>query len=272
VTFKDGSTTLGSSKLSSGSAAITNATLAVGTHSITAVYAGSTSFAASTSSAITQTVNQANTSVNVVSSWNPSQQGVMVQFTATVTAVAPGSGVPSGTVTFKDNGTTLGTLTLASGSATFSTSSLSAGTHPITAVYSGSGSFAASTSNTVSQSVAAQTINVSVQPLAHAPMHPVAFGGTLTETITVTNSASSTAASTIMVTVNVTGKFLVTPVNGCSGSGPIICNLGTLNPGQTASTVLTLTPLLGHDIAIHVDLGSSSADDAIDVRFKPQAR
>jgi photosystem II stability/assembly factor-like uncharacterized protein len=272
VTFKDGTTTLGSSTLSSGSAAITTATLAVGAHSITAVYAGSTNFAAGTSSAKTQTVNQANTSVNLVSSWNPSQQGVMVQFTATVSAVAPGSGVPSGTVTFKDNGTTLGTLTLASGSATFNTSSLASGTHPITAVYSGSGSFAGSTSSSVSQSVAAQTINVSVQPLAHVPTHPVAIGGALTETITVTNSASSSAASTIMVTVNVTGKFLLTPVNGCSGSGPIICNLGTLNPGQTASTALTLTPLLGHDIAIHVELGNTSADDAISVRFKPQAR
>jgi hypothetical protein len=57
VTFKDGSSTLGSGTLSSGKAKYTTSTLAVGSHSITAVYGGSTSYSGSTSPVLTQTVN-----------------------------------------------------------------------------------------------------------------------------------------------------------------------------------------------------------------------
>ncbi len=59
VTFMDGSTTLGTGPLSGGQATLnTTATqLAAGSHSITAVYAGDGAFGASTSSALTQTVN-----------------------------------------------------------------------------------------------------------------------------------------------------------------------------------------------------------------------
>ena len=59
VTFKDGSTTLGTGTLSSGQATYTTTAtqLAAASHSITAVYAGDGAFGASTSSALTQTVN-----------------------------------------------------------------------------------------------------------------------------------------------------------------------------------------------------------------------
>jgi len=59
VTFKDGSTVLGTSPLSAGVAAFTTSALAVGAHSITASYAGNSNFAASVSTAFTQTVNAA---------------------------------------------------------------------------------------------------------------------------------------------------------------------------------------------------------------------
>ena len=58
VTFKDGSTTLGTGKLSSSQAKFTTSSLSVGTHSITAVYGGSTNFSGSTSSVLSQVVNQ----------------------------------------------------------------------------------------------------------------------------------------------------------------------------------------------------------------------
>ena len=84
----------------------------------------------------------------VVSSANPSVFGQSVTFTATVTANAPGSGTPTGTVTFMDGSTTLGTGTLnGSGVATFSTSGLSVGSHSITAVYGGDTDFTTSTSS-----------------------------------------------------------------------------------------------------------------------------
>ena len=59
VYFTDGTTTLGSAIISSGQPTCTTSTLSVGTHSITAVYTGNASFAGSTSTALTQTVNEA---------------------------------------------------------------------------------------------------------------------------------------------------------------------------------------------------------------------
>jgi polygalacturonase len=60
ITFKDESTTLGTSTLSSGQATYTTTAtqLGAGSHSITAVYAGDGTYGASTSSIVTQTVNQ----------------------------------------------------------------------------------------------------------------------------------------------------------------------------------------------------------------------
>ena len=97
-------------------------------------------------SALNPLLNQDATTTVVTSSANPSVHGHSVTFTAAVTAAAPGSGTPSGTVTFKDGSTTLGTVTLASGKATFKTASLSKGSHTITAAYGGDGNFTTSTS------------------------------------------------------------------------------------------------------------------------------
>lgn len=57
VTFKDGTTTLGTGTLdAAGTATFSTSTLSAGTHTITAVYAGGSGFLTSTSAAITQTV------------------------------------------------------------------------------------------------------------------------------------------------------------------------------------------------------------------------
>jgi hypothetical protein len=57
VTFKDGAADIGAGTLSSGSATFATTALAVGNHSITAVYGGNSNFSGSTSSIYTQTVN-----------------------------------------------------------------------------------------------------------------------------------------------------------------------------------------------------------------------
>ena len=58
VTFKAGSTTLGTETLSDGTASFSAAGLAVGTNSITAVYAGNTDYATSKSPVLNQKVSQ----------------------------------------------------------------------------------------------------------------------------------------------------------------------------------------------------------------------
>ena len=111
VTFKDGSSTLGTGALSSGKASFSISTLALGSHSITAVYGGSTDFAGSTSPVLHQTVKQASSSSSLTSSLNPSTFRAAAKFTATVMS---SGGTPSGTVTFKNGAATVGTGTLSS--------------------------------------------------------------------------------------------------------------------------------------------------------------
>jgi unsaturated chondroitin disaccharide hydrolase len=151
VTFKDGVTILGSGTLTLGKAKFTTLKLAVGSHSITVVYAGSANFNASTSPAHTLLVSKAATSTTVMSSLNPAKHGSPVSFTATVKSST--TGTPTGSLTFKDGASALATVTLSSGKAAFTTSTLTIGSHSITAVFTGSASFNASTSPILTQSV-----------------------------------------------------------------------------------------------------------------------
>ena len=151
VTFKDGSTSLGTGNVAGGVATFATSILTVANHPITAVYNGDANFLASAASAVTQTVNRDGTTTTVASSLNPSVAGQSVTFTATVSASSPGSGTATGTVTFRDGASSIGTGLLRSGKARLSTSALAAGDHTITAVYGGDANFTASTSSTFIQ-------------------------------------------------------------------------------------------------------------------------
>src|SRR5205823_4946746 len=135
-------TTLGTGTLSSGSASFTTSALAVGSHSITAEYGNDGNFNASTSGALTQTVNPADTTTSVSSSVNPSVYGQSVSFTANVSANAPASGTPGGTVQFTIDGVDYGSaVALSGGTASVSDSGLAVGNHSVSATYGGSASF-----------------------------------------------------------------------------------------------------------------------------------
>jgi hypothetical protein len=166
------------------SASISN--LAIGGHTISAVYSGDTAFSASAAASITQTVNAAASTTSLGSSLNPSIATQSVTFTAKVTVSAPGAGIPAGTITFKDGTTTLGTATLdATGQAQFTTTTLSVATHSITAVYGGTTSYLTSTSAAVSQQV---------KGIA-TPSTVSASDGTFSDRIRITWSAVTTATS-----------------------------------------------------------------------------
>ncbi len=96
VTFHDGTTALGAGTISSGVATLTTSSLAAGTHSITAQYGGDANYNGAVSTPLSQTVNQASSTVALASSLNPSTFGTSVTLTATVTAGA------TGTVTFDE--------------------------------------------------------------------------------------------------------------------------------------------------------------------------
>jgi hypothetical protein len=134
-------TDLGTVPLSGGTASLNTSALAVGGHTIQAVYSGDSSFLFSCD-ALAQTVNQDTTTTAVSSSANPSLLNQAVTFTAVVSANAPGSGTPTGTVQFQVDGINVGSpVMLVNGRATWTTPSLPAGPHTITAVYSGDGNF-----------------------------------------------------------------------------------------------------------------------------------
>jgi unsaturated chondroitin disaccharide hydrolase len=151
VTFKDGANIIQTISVTSGLAKISTLKLAVGTHSITAIYAGSTNFAGSTSSVLNFVVSKAPTSTAVTSSLNPATHGSSVTFTATVKSST--TGTPAGSVTFKDGAIALATATLSGGKAVFTTSTLAVGSHSIAAVFNGNTSFNLSTSPTVTQQI-----------------------------------------------------------------------------------------------------------------------
>jgi large repetitive protein len=135
VTFYNGAMTLKKVTLSNGLASYTTNTLTVGTQSITAVYDGSTSFATSTSNAVSQVVNQASTTLTLTSSPNPSNAGQVVTFTAGVSGQY--GGIPRGDVTFSSNGGIRCVYTIDNGHPVVCQFPLSAGTYVIMATYNG---------------------------------------------------------------------------------------------------------------------------------------
>ena len=219
VTFFDGSTALGTVRLYwGGIATLTTRALGVGKHAITVSYSGDANFnvsATTTAPALSQTVGQDATKTTVYSCSDPSRFGQPVIFTATVRAVAPGSGVPTGTVTFYDGSTSLGTAQLYGfGLATISISPLSVGTHTITASYSGDGNFTASTTaaalkQTVNQAATKTTVASSVNP-----SNPLQI--TFTATVATLAPGSGLPTGTITFDINGTPQPAVqlTVVNG----------------------------------------------------------
>ena len=192
VTFYSGSSSLGTATLSGGTASLTTSALNVGTHSITATYNGDESFNGSTSSADTLTVNQASATTTVISDPNPSSFGQAVTFTASVNAIAPGAGTPTGEVEFFDGATSLGTATLSGGTGSLTTGALMVGSHTITAEYGGDEHFTGSTATHAhTVDLAAATTAVSSTP------NPSAFGQSVTLTATVTTSTSGTAGGSV---------------------------------------------------------------------------
>jgi hypothetical protein len=142
VTFMDGATTLGTGTLNaSGQASFTTSSLSVGSHSISAVYAGDSNFYGSTSSTLSQGVNKA-TSATTIGVIAPEPSLLLQPYTVnfSVAAVAPGAGTPTGTVTVSDGSATcIGTLSMGSGACTLTSTTVGAKT--LTATYSGDTNF-----------------------------------------------------------------------------------------------------------------------------------
>jgi hypothetical protein len=200
----------------SGQATFTPSTLAVSgsPYSVSVTYTpGSSTFAASSSSSSSLTVNKASTATAVSSSSNPVIFGQPVTFTATISPVAPSSGIPTGTVQFSVNGSAVGSpVSLTGGQATYTTSSLAVGSDSITAVYGGDGNFNGSTATALSQAVnkATQTITFTAptSPVTYG-VSPITLSATSTSGLTITFSVVSGPATVSSSTLTITGAGTV---------------------------------------------------------------
>lgn len=151
VVFADGAQALATVQLDGNDVAIFDVHgLAVGTHSLTATYQGSFSYAQSAGT-VNEVVTQTATTVTVSSAASPTLAGKPATFTA---AVISTTGIPTGFVTLRDGGRNLGSAPLnAQGVASLVTSSLAVGTHSVTATYNGDSNYIVSISAPIVQQV-----------------------------------------------------------------------------------------------------------------------
>lgn len=155
--------------LSSGVVTFSLATgLTGGSHSLQAVYQGSSSYSGSFSSALTLSVSTAPTTATMTITApysNPysAVSGGSVSFTVTINST--GVGIPTGTVTFVTGTTTLGSVSVAPASggafqAALATTVLPVGTNTITATYSGDANYVGSVATGVVYVVSGATVGV----------------------------------------------------------------------------------------------------------------
>lgn len=156
ITFKQGSTVLGTGSMSNGTATYTTSTLAAGgTDNIKAVYGGDSTYSGSTSATLEQVVNKATTVTMLTASPTTINVGQSVTFTSTVSPQY--GGTVTGNVAFYDGSTKLKSVAISGGTASYTTSTLKAGTHSISGVYGGSNSYLTSTSGTITVTVGTGT-------------------------------------------------------------------------------------------------------------------
>ena len=196
ITFKSNGVAIGTATLNAvGVATLTVGTqLAVGTDSLTAVYAASTNYNASTSAAVSHVISKASTTISVASSAATTFFGAPVTFTASILPVAPGRGFPAGTIGFYDGATLLGSVAInaTTGQAAFIVPDFYKGAHSITARFAGNTSYNASQS-----AVLTETLNLPPTTDVYSPNN-------LQAATLVTGSGAGAVAGTAM-TVNYTG-------------------------------------------------------------------
>ncbi|MEU4895441.1 Ig-like domain-containing protein [Streptomyces sp. NPDC044780] len=271
-----GPVTLTATGPDSGTASVTDSSLAVGSHLVTANFANSTDPTDNSSGTTIQLVNLAATSTTVTFVPPAPVCGETVTLTAHVAAVPPGSGTPTGTVTFiisADGPTVNGTLD-GSGNASVTVPALSVGTHQVAAFYNGDTNFAASNSPLTPLTVnpASSTTTLTVSPASPVCGESVTLcaqvavvaPGTCTPTGTVTFSVAG--GPTLTGTLDATGQACVTtnaiPVGthavtatyGGNGDVAGSSGAGTVTVGQGASatsvTVSPAAPVCGEAVTI----------------------
>jgi hypothetical protein len=168
-------------------------------------------------------VGQASTStVLTTSAPRGGVTGQAITFTATVRPVAPGSGTPTGTVTFVDlnTGNTLGVATMSGNQAKLTTTALLPGSYRVAAMYDGDTQYVESTSLPITQVIRRPLTRVTAIYSTLVPATPIFVTGK----VNVVAPGSGTPTGTVGVfvdgvlranaTVDANGNFLFDLLNG----------------------------------------------------------
>ena len=208
---------MGTATLINGAATIRSNTLAVGDHPVTAVYLGSTIFAASESGAYVHRVNKAATVTALSITPESTVFGQALTLRTRVSVSAPGAGTPGGAITFKQGSAVLGSVTLAGGEASFTLSGLVVGAYNITAEYGGSVRYLTSISAPGAHTIgkAATTTVLEMTP------NPAIIGETVLFTATVTTNAPGSGAPG--------GHVLFADGGTVIGASPIVNGVASFN-------------------------------------------
>ncbi len=278
VSFTDtlGSTTItlsgGSAvSLASGRATLTGAVLSgVGTHIITATYAGVSGTFATSSKTATVLV-KATPTIAITSSMNPVLVTSPVTFTATLTVTA---GATTGSVSFYDGTTLLGAVSIAqeqgtarpgkkpaprdrpvskvpapsSATVSYTTSSLATGSHAITAVYGGDSNFASVSSSQLVEMVQDFTLT----------------------TATGSGGSNSSMSQTVPAGGAATYTLALGPTNGTTFPAPVTLSVSGLPTGATATITPQVIPAGSAltNITLMVQLPASTA--SLDPKQRPR--
>ena len=248
---------------------------------ISADYQGDTRFAGASAN-LDQEVDVAQTTTALTTSPNPSVFGQSVTVRAEVSADAPATGTPGGTVRFVIDGTTVGFVDLVNGVAEMQVSDLGVGDHTVRAIYlSTDPNFATSTSADVTQTVnkaptktvvTTSRLTVGLRSAGHLHRHRV--GASLRASATrpgrsrsrtaptswarcpwsaaqasITTSSLSVAQHAITATYNGDGSFLgsngsvTQKVNKAQTSTVVTSSANPSQSGQGVTFTATITPV-----------------------------
>ncbi len=239
-----GASTVCTATLSGGSGSCTYSEPASGSlYSVTATYVpANTNFNGSTSSATAMTVNKASSSVAMSVSSTSTVSGQVNTISVIVSAVAPGAGVPSGTVTVSDGTHTCPTaITLSAGAGSCQITETTPGSYTFTGTYSGDTNFNGTTGTTAATVAKAGTTTViteTPQP-SGAPGTPAVSGQSVfvTATVTVLAPGTGTPTGTVLITDGAAPGQTCT-ISTFTGVGPIAgsCIITEASPGTYTLT------------------------------------
>jgi hypothetical protein len=234
-----------------------------GADSVVATYNADSDYTGSSSSALGESVSVAATQTYLTADTSSSVVGQQVTYTATVNSVSPGSGTPTGSVTFAGNGGTICTATLNGADpdqATCTTSYPRAGSDSVTATYEGSDAYGSSTSASVTESVGAAatstTLTSSAQPSVTG--QPLTF----TATVTAVSPGSGTPAGSVIFAIETANDTSV----HCQGGNSVVLASGRASCVVTAKLGPSNSPvyvLVGYRGSASYQASSGSIDQTI---------